>query len=249
MGLIPLTIYPRLTTGKNANRRTRAGGRIPAVVYGARDKVANVELDAAEFQKALAGHGGGGIFALNEAEGGRSAIGLLREVQRHPVRDIVYHVDIFEIPTDRPISIQVPVVLQGESLDVKRGDASIVWATHTVAINCLPSELPESVVVDVSGLKTGDKVHISDLRTTAGELADDPEDLVFQLQAAALFVEPTAPAAAEGEAAATEGEAAEGAAEKAGEGAEGKDKGKAEGKPEGKDKGKPEGKDKGKDKK
>ncbi len=209
MALIQLNVHPRATTGKNANRRTRAGGRIPAVLYGARGQVANVEVDAAEFHKTIGAHGTSGIFTLNEAGSDRKAIALLREVQRHPVSDMIYHVDLFEIPPDRPITVQVPVEIAGESVDVKRGDAAVMWARHSVALSCLPSELPESIVADISALKTGDKLHVADLTAPVGAFKDDPEDLILHLQSTAMFVEAVAPAAAaEGEAA--EGEAAEG---------------------------------------
>ena len=188
MALIQLTVYPRETTGKNANRRTRARGRIPAVVYGARQKAATVELDAIEFTRALGVRGGSGhILTLNDAAASRSTVALLREVQRHPVRDIVLHADLFEIPADRPITVQVPIEITGECADVKRGDAAVFRARHTVGVRCLPAELPEHVQVDISALQTGAKVHVSDLRIPAGEIDDDAEEVVVVLQSTAAF--------------------------------------------------------------
>jgi len=200
MALIQLTVYPRETTGKNANRRTRARGRIPAVVYGARDKAAAVELDVVEFNRAFSGRGGSGhILNLTEVAENRTAVALLREVQKHPVRDTILHVDLFEIPANQPITVQVPIELVGESPDVKRGDASIFRARHTVGVRCLPAELPEHVQVDVSALRTGAKVHVSDVRLPAGEIDDDPEEVVIVMQSTAAFAAAEAATPAEGE--------------------------------------------------
>lgn len=194
MGLIQLTVYDRETTGKNANRRTRSRGRIPAVVYGAREKSANVELDLAEFTRLLGlGGGSGHVLSLTQSGSSSSVMALLREVQRHPVRDFVYHVDLFEIPADKPISVEVPLEVTGESLDIKRGDATLMRVRHVVSVRCLPSELPESVKVDISGLKTGQKVHASDLKVEGVELDEEPEEVLLLLQSTASFAAAEAP--------------------------------------------------------
>ena len=194
MGLIQLTVYNRETTGKNANRRTRSRGRIPAVVYGAREKATNVELDLAEFNRLIGlGRGAGHVLSLTESGSSNSVMALLREVQRHPVRDFVYHVDLFKIPADQPISVQVPLEVTGESVDIKRGDATLMRVRHVVSVRCLPSELPESITVDISGYKTGQKVHASDLKVEGVELDEDPEEVLLLLQSTASFAAAEAP--------------------------------------------------------
>ncbi len=224
MGVIQLNVHPRATTGKNANRRTRAGGRIPAVIYGVRRQPTTCEVDAAEFAKAIVGHGGrGAVFALNEAGAAQPTIALLREMQRHPVADWIYHIDLFEIPADRPITVEVPIELRGESKSVRNGDATVMRLMHAVEVSCLPAELPDVVLVELTGLKMGDKVHVSDLQVERGEIVSAPEELVLQLQSTALFAEAEKPAA---EAAAGEEAAAE-AGEKPEKG-EPADKGKAD---------------------
>jgi len=197
MGLIQLTVYNRETTGKNANRRTRSRGRIPAVVYGVQEKSANVELDLAEFTRLLGlGGGSGHVLSLTESGSSNSVMALLREVQRHPVRDFVYHVDLFEIPADQPISVQVPLEVTGESVDIKRGDATLMRVRHAVSVRCLPSELPKSVKIDISGYKTGQKVHASDLKVEGVELDEDPEEVLLLLQSTASFAAAEAPVVA-----------------------------------------------------
>lgn len=213
MGLIQLTVYNRETTGKNANRRTRLRGRIPAVVYGAREKAANVELDLVEFTRLLGlGGGSGHVLSLTESGSKNSVMALLREVQRHPVRDFVYHVDLFEIPADRPISVEVPLEVTGESVDIKRGDATLMRVRHVVSVRCLPSEMPESVKIDISEYKTGQKVHASDLKVEGVELDEEPDEVLLVLQSTASFAAAETPVEAaapeEGEEAAEGDEAA-----------------------------------------
>lgn len=211
MGLIQLTVYPRETTGKNANRRTRSRGRIPAVVYGAREGAANVELDLAEFTRLLGlGGGSGHVLSLTESGSSKAAMALLREVQRHPVRDFVYHVDLFEIPADQPISVEVPLEVFGDSVDIKRGDATLMRVRHVVSVRCLPSEMPESVKIDISGYTTGQKVHASDLKVEGVELDEDPEEVLLVLQSTASFAAAESPVEA---AAPVEGEEGAEAAE------------------------------------
>jgi large subunit ribosomal protein L25 len=210
MSLIQLTFYPRETTGKNANRRTRARGRIPAVVYGAR-KATACELDAAEFARNIGTRGAAGhILSLTDSAASSTSIALLREIQRHPVRDFVFHVDLFEIPADKPISVQVPLEVYGEALDIKRGDATLMRVRHSVSIRCLPSELPESVKVDISGMKTGQKVHASDLKVEGVELDEEADEVLLVLQSTAAFAsaESAAAVVVEGAEEAVEGEVA-----------------------------------------
>ncbi len=214
MGLVELRIFPRQTTGKNANRRTRAGGRIPAVLYGSGKETSNVEVDTNEFTRAMAALGGSSVIFSLKQETSEDAIALLRDVQRNPVTDSILHLDLFEIPRGVLITAPVRVMLEGESLAVKRGDAVLSQTLDSVEVSCLPRELPEAITLDVTDLELGDRVYTKELQSPAGEITTDPETLVVLLKAPTVFVEEEeeveeveGEAAAEGEA---EGEAPEG---------------------------------------
>ena len=119
MGLVNLSIRPRSTTGKNANRRTRAAGHVPAVVYGRDRETATVELDSQEFGKAMTRLGGrAAIFNLEQEGVEEEHIALLREVQRNPVTDEVLHVDLMEIPRGVAVTVAVSVEVTGEPPDL-----------------------------------------------------------------------------------------------------------------------------------
>ncbi|MDX2474626.1 MAG: 50S ribosomal protein L25, partial [Candidatus Krumholzibacteria bacterium] len=125
MGLVNLNIHSRSTTGKNANRRSRAAGRLPAVVYGNDRTTETLELDAAEFRAAMTRlHGRSAIFSLHQEGVEGEHIALMREVQRNPVTDEVLHVDLYEIPRGQNVIVAVQVSVVGMNADVKTGEGS-----------------------------------------------------------------------------------------------------------------------------
>jgi len=104
MSLVNLNIHPRTACGKNENRRTRAAGRVPAVLYGKGRTTIMIELDNHDFELALKHLGGrSAIFQLHQEGMEEGHIALLREVQRHPVRDQILHVDLLEVPKGQPV--------------------------------------------------------------------------------------------------------------------------------------------------
>ena len=110
MSLVNLNIHPRTTAGKNENRRTRAAGRVPAVLYGKGRPTASIELEGHAFEVALKHLGGrSAIFQLHQAGMEEGHIALLREVQRHPVSDMILHVDLLENAQGQTMGVDVPV--------------------------------------------------------------------------------------------------------------------------------------------
>jgi large subunit ribosomal protein L25 len=190
MGLINLEIFPRSTTGKNANRRTRAMGRVPAVIYGKDRDAANMELDAHAFNVIMSHMAGSGaIFRLKQDGVSDEAIALLREIQKNPVTDEVLHVDLMEIPRGVPVTVSVAVQVAGTNVVVKNGEGSVAMALNDIDVSCLPSELPDFLEVDISELDLNDKIFVKDVTTPAGEIVTDPEALVLNIKPAALIVE------------------------------------------------------------
>jgi len=184
MGLVNLEIIPRSTKGKNENRRLRAAGRIPAVVYGKERESMMIELEARPFVKAM-GHlaGRAAIFSLAEGEAtDDDAIALLREVQRNPCTDEILHVDLMEIPRGVPVTVAVSVQVVGECPIVKSGLAAVAMSLAAVEISCLPRELPEYITIDVTELELNDKIFVRDIVSPVGELVSDPEMLVLNIK-------------------------------------------------------------------
>ena len=214
MGLVNLKIFPRTTTGKNANRRSRAAGRVPAIVYGNERDAETIELDGHEFGVAMLRLAGrSAIFSLEQEGVDEEHIALLREVQRNPVTDEVLHVDLYEIPRGKEVVVPVQVSVVGMNNAVKTGEGSVALSLDSIEISCRPSQLPEEIEVDISGLELHDKIFVGDITPPVGEWVTDAEMLVLNIKPATIFVEEEEDAeGVEGE------EGAEGA-----EGAEGED--------------------------
>lgn len=205
MGLVKIHVYNRETTGKNENRRTRAAGHIPAVLYGNERESTKVQLDITEFTRIMQKTGGRSVIFDLDLEGeSENPIALVRELQQHPVSDEFIHVDLLEIPRGMPVEVEVSIYHEGEPNAVKFNEGAIMQLLDTVTVSCLPRDLPEQITVDVSGLEINDSIYVSDLVTPAGEIMTDPELQVLVLKAVSLFVEEDT--AAEGE----EGEGTEG---------------------------------------
>jgi large subunit ribosomal protein L25 len=210
MALVKIHVYNRETSGKNENRRTRAAGHIPAVLYGNERPATKVQLDTHEFTRIMQKTGGGAVIFDLDVEGAdENPIALLRELQQHPVSDEYLHVDLFEIPRGKKVEVEVPLVHEGEPPAVKFNEATVVQLLDTVTVRCLPRDLPEQITVDVSGLALNDSLYVKDLVTPAGEIVDDPETQILVLKAVSLFLEDEEKAEAAGEEGA-EGEAGAG---------------------------------------
>ncbi|HOX25248.1 MAG TPA: 50S ribosomal protein L25 [Candidatus Krumholzibacteria bacterium] len=199
MSLVRIQVFRRQTTGKNENRRTRAAGKIPAVLYGRDREPMNVQLDKNEFARVLQKTGGRAvIFDLDLDGESEQPLALMRELQQHPVTDEIHHVDLFEIPRGEPVTVEVNLEVVGEPACVKFGEGEVLQIAHTVEISCLPRELPDSIKVDISAFKLNEKVLAKDLVIPVGKLITDPDAPLVVVRPATIFAEVEAvPAAGE----------------------------------------------------
>ncbi|HLQ61697.1 MAG TPA: 50S ribosomal protein L25 [Candidatus Acidoferrales bacterium] len=205
---------PRELVGKRA-RRLRAQGKVPAVVYGHNSGNQPLTLDRLEFQRVFARAGRTHLVDL-EVDG-QSAKVLVREIQTHPRRQGPIHVDFYAVSLQEKLRVEIPVQLTGESPIVKLGDADVLHTLHEIEVECLPTDIPEPFVVDISGLEQiDDEVRVRDLKVPPGvTLLVEPDELVVKItHRRELKVEEEAPAVeaevpAEGEPAAEGAEPAE----------------------------------------
>ncbi|HSL71375.1 MAG TPA: 50S ribosomal protein L25/general stress protein Ctc [Longimicrobiales bacterium] len=202
-----LTAVPRAQRGKGGARKLRAAGRVPAVVYGHGEETRSLTVDAHELERLFAQiHKENTIINLR-IEGGAEIRALVREVQAHPFRGNILHVDFYQIHAGERITVEVPIVLTGTPEGVKLG-GMLQHALDGLEIRCLPDQIPNEIRVDVSHLGIGDSVHVSDLTVPAGiELLVDEERTVCSVIAPTVVtaevpaegVEPEAAAPAEPE--------------------------------------------------
>jgi large subunit ribosomal protein L25 len=167
-----LKAAPRQEYGKNATRKMRAAGRVPGVVYGHGEQTRMVSVDAHEldllFKKV---HWENTIIEL-DIDGERSKVRtLVREVQAHAHRPVIFHVDFQQIHAGERVHVSVPIRLIGTAPGAKAG--GILMQTETdLGIRTTPDKIPEYIEVDISALEIGDSVHLHEITLPEGVEAE-----------------------------------------------------------------------------
>jgi large subunit ribosomal protein L25 len=153
--------------GKNEARRLRAAGRIPGVIYGARREKAPPEgvpvaVDPREVSRIL--HSDSGVNSLiNFRLGGSETRVMIKEYQLDPVTHGLLHADFYALAMDKAITVTVPIVLRGESRGVKTQGGLVDFVTREVEVECLPTDIPEHIDVDISELMLNQSIRLRDL--------------------------------------------------------------------------------------
>lgn len=187
--------------GSRASRRLRREGRVPAVVYGQDMDPVLVDVDHRELMAALSTEAGLNALIAVDVEGAGTFTTLPREVQRHPYKPFITHLDFLQIDLTETTEAEVSIDFIGESIGVKTGGGIMSTIKTTVLIEALPTEIPNSIEIDVSNLDVGDSLKVSELIMPPGvELVDDPDDTL------AIVTLPAAEVAAEAEEELLEGE-------------------------------------------
>jgi large subunit ribosomal protein L25 len=195
------------------NRPLRAAGKVPGVIYGKQVDAVPVAVVRRDFDRVF--HKVGRTQLLDVAVSSESSPRrvLVREVQYNPRENTVLHVDFFQVNLKEKITADVPLVLVGEAPAATRQEGELQQLTNTIKVSCLPTEIPEHIEVDVSGLEALDEtIRVSELHVPPEcEVLSDPEEVVAKI-AHIREVEEEEVVAVEGEEGeGEEGEAAEGA--------------------------------------
>lgn len=164
--------------GKGPARAARREGRIPGVLYGHGEDSVALSVDAHGFDRLLHEVSVESTLIDLELEGREPVKVLVREVQRHPYRDQILHVDFFHISMEEKITLGVPVTLLGTPVGVRLHGGILDHAMREIEIECLPQDIPEKVEIDVSGLDIGDAVRIGDVSLPDVQLLADPEQAI-----------------------------------------------------------------------
>lgn len=180
--------------GSSAARRLRREGKIPGIVYGHGTEPVVVAVVGRDLRRALSGDAGTNALLSLQADG-KSYLTIARELQRHPVRGTVTHVDFQIVRRDEVIGADVAVVLVGEAVEVHHGDGLVDQQLFVLPVHAKPADIPTSVEVDISGLTIGGIVRIGDLQLPTGVSVDLEEDV-----AVVTGVPPRVSAAATGDA-------------------------------------------------
>jgi large subunit ribosomal protein L25 len=181
MEKIEMEVKKREEFGKKL-KSLRAQGLIPAIVYGRKIKPLSIAIEEKIFVKQILGSEAGrnAIVTLKvSGEKTKEIPVLTQEVQRDPLTDEILHVDFRHIVMDEAIKTRVPVELTGLPIGVKEGGGVLVHGLREVEVECLPKDIPDKFVIDVSALKIGDSLHVSDLTQVAKvKILSNPPEMV-----------------------------------------------------------------------
>ncbi len=178
MAEITLVAEVRAERGSAASRRLLAAGRIPGVVYGHGDTPVAVAVNARSLRAALSTDSGVNALLDLDVDGERH-LAIARELQRHPVRQTVSHVDFQVVRRDEVVSVEVAVNLVGEPLVVSRAGGSVEHLVLATQVRAKPADIPSSLEVDVSEMAIGDTITLGDVALPRGvELEGDAETAV-----------------------------------------------------------------------
>ena len=186
-----LSAKPRSNTGKGAARSLRSAGEIPAVIYGHAREPQSLAIPTREFEKLLEKVSAEStVIELNLASGVSRT--LIREIQRHPFKKQILHIDFQELVAGEKVSVNVPIVLTGtpEGVRVSGGILSQVMSELTIRVD--PVNIPRRIEADVTNVAIGHSLHVSDLTIPEGvEVLDELDATVAVVSAPKVEAEPT----------------------------------------------------------
>ena len=181
MATASLSATARTTSGKGAARTLRREGQVPAVIYGHSREPQSLAINARELARLLERVTAATVIEM--AIDGKASRALIREIQRHPVKRTVLHVDFQELVAGEKVTVGVPLVYRGTPAGVREGGI-LDQILHTINVSADPTNIPAHIDVDVSGLAIGHPLHIRDLALPANiEVLDAPDATIAVVSA------------------------------------------------------------------
>lgn len=185
------------SSGSRTSRRLRSEGRVPGIVYGMGGEPVSVTVDFRELRSALTTDAGLNAI-INIDVAGDKQLSIVKEVQRHPVRQEVLHVDFLRVDPDEEVAVDVPIIMIGEAAEVTQADGIVDQALFSLPVLAKPGSIPNELSVDISHLTVGDSIRVSDIALPEGVRSElDPDESV----ASGVITRSTLEAIAEEEAA------------------------------------------------
>ena len=183
MSTVTLSASTSRERGSRNARRLRTSGSIPAVVYGHDVSSLAISVNAKAFRTAMSGEQGLNSLIDLDADGKKFLV-MAREIQRHPVRGTVSHIDFQVIDPTKPVVAEVPLHLVGDAVEVRHADWEVDQQMFSLEVSARPDQIPNFVEVDISGLSVGSAIRVSDLVLPKGvEAAGDPSASVVATHA------------------------------------------------------------------
>jgi large subunit ribosomal protein L25 len=193
MASAQLSAKPRDGTGKGAARTLRAQGQIPGVIYGHGREPLALSIDTRELEKLLSRISAESTV-IELSFDGASARTLIREIQRHPFKRQILHVDFQELVAGEKVTVRLPIVLTGVPEGVRVDGGILDQTMRELEVEVDPSDIPSHVEVDVTSLRIGDSIHVRDIKLPEGvEVVGELDSSVCVVSAPRAVVETVAP--------------------------------------------------------
>jgi large subunit ribosomal protein L25 len=175
--------------GKNEARRLRASGRIPAVVYGAeKGKAVEIAVDPKILMRILHSESGVNTLIGLKVDGGDTRV-MVKEYQIDPIDHKLLHADFYQVAMDKALTVTVPLLMKGEAPGVKQQGGIVDFVNREIEIECLPGDIPENIVVDISELMLNQGVRVRDLHTEGAKWKPVTDGDLMIVHVVALKVE------------------------------------------------------------
>ena len=183
MSDIVLQVHEREVSTKNANRRLRTTGQVPAVVYGGGQDPVPIRVDERKVEEILkSGAGENTVFLLQLHGTDKQRHAMIKELQTDSITGEMIHIDFQRIVMDQKVRVMVPIELHGESTGVKNEGGLVDFVTREIEVECLPGEIPEHFEIDLSPLHIGQHLEAGDLELPQGvELLTEPERVLVSV--------------------------------------------------------------------
>ncbi len=198
MASVTLKARLREKRGKGEARRLRSANMIPGVVYGHGREPKAIVIDFRDLYPVLHTAARENVIVDLEIDGStdQTSKAIIREIQYHPVTRKILHIDFQHISMTEEITVRVPIEVVGEPIGVKTKGGILERILREVEVECLPANIPEKIVVDVSGLDVGHSLQVKNLKVENARILSDPESTVVTVVAPAVEVKPPAEAVA-----------------------------------------------------
>jgi len=186
MDFVELKASLREEKGKELNKKLRNTGLVPGVVYRKGEETVSLKVDSRSLSKALHTEAGENVIIKLFIEGDKKKkerIVVIKELQKDPVKDKLVHVDLNEISLTETLKVKVPIVAKGEAIGVKQEGGVLQHIMWEADVECLPTNIPDKIEVDVTNLKIGGTLSIKNILPPEGvKILGDPDSIVFSVE-------------------------------------------------------------------
>ena len=188
---IKLDIEMRAETGKQSAKHYRNTSKIPAILYGHKEKNVNVLVDEQSLETIFRYHGQNVMVSLKIEGEKKSENAIIRDVQINPLTQRIIHIDLQRISMKENIHIQVSVHLIGSPIGVRTEGGILDLIIHSIDIECTPKDIPDFIEVDITELKIGDSIHVRDISFDKGKILTDEKRTIVTILPPKVVIEPT----------------------------------------------------------